>query len=1140
MEIVIWDSWPSLAFLEPVMLEYLLIVLYGAAAISLLIGSRDEFIELIQSWPKISLLLGLLTAPLVTNRLFVARFSSRALLPPPSIPLEPQSPSAPLLSACPILAAGVFLGSGPAFLVGAISGALRAGATTGGIADPLYLAFFGFLVSSCLRQDYRGRLEAAIRQPVVAALVAMPLASFLLLLSVWARVANSGLGGLDYALQTMRANIGCGLLEALVAAVAVQILYVASPSLRPVELARRVSPFRRTLSRKLLVVVVPLIVAMTLTLVYAMTTVTLDGARAQAVRDLARDARSAADEIPNFIHTGQGLLTEFVRDERLLDADRDQLERLLESNLRIGAFFDQLMLFDPDGRLLAMYPPAPSGDSRLTAHEDRLLGRVLKDGAPQISSGHESHRGEALVSFLMPIQSEREGGANVGALLGRTHLQVNPAISRLLADLQWTRGRGEGFVVDASGHIVAHPDSGAILTTWDQERYHHCVADAEPQGLVCEGRDPIQNTRELLYVLPADGYPWSVVIRLPYAVVLEQARQVAVPLLVLQAMFGAGLVTATVLLVGRMTHPLKRLADAAERIAAGTLTEPVHVAGSDEVGRLGSTFEDMRARLKDRMSDLSLLLEVSQAVSSTLDLSTGMSFVLEGALEATEAQVARAVFVADAEVPRTVIRRGELDQDLERLDRALVTTLEDNQRPLIAEDLSKVRFGHDGKPLDGPIKAVVALPVCTKKRMLAIIWVGYDTVQQFEDSKLDFLSMLSSQVAVLIENARLFQAVESERSRLAAILESASDAVLVTDRHDRLLLVNPAAEQALGIRSKTALGRKVQQTDLAPEVKRVMTGVSVTGQAPEEVLLPDGCVLYANVSEIRDSEGEKAGLVAVMRDITHFKQLDEMKSEFLATVSHDLRAPLTFMRGYAHRLDAVGELNQVQRSYVENILHGVQRIDDLVADLLDLSRIEAGLGVEQSPCHLGFVLAEAVSGVRNRAAAKGISLELQPAVKSRGVGDTVLVCGDRALLRQAVVNLLDNAIKYTAEGGDISARLSVNARNGSNRAIIAVADTGIGIAPDEQARLFEKFYRTRRGNRAHASGTGLGLALVKSIVERHNGKVWVESKLDEGSTFYISLPLLERESARRDLVSLKGKLMSEELETFQSVEGRES
>ncbi|MEA3377569.1 MAG: ATP-binding protein [Chloroflexota bacterium] len=1121
MTIAIWDSWTSFAFLEPVTLEYLVLALYGAVSVFLLIRSRQELMGVTHSWRAMALFLALLIAPLVTNRLLVACVSSSSLLPPPNVPLEPRRAVAPLLGVGPILAAAAWLGAGPAYLVGALSGVLMTGATTGGVAEPFSLAVFGYVAAFCLRQDYQGRLEALIRQPVVASMAGTPIASSLLLLSIWARVTDAGLAGLDYALQAAKVSAACVLLQAVFGGAAVQVLYVVSPSLRPIKVADRVSPFRRSLSRKLLLVVVPLIVATTLILVYAVTTVTLRGAREQAVRDLARDARSAADEIPSFIHTGQGLLAEFVRDERLVEGDQDRLQRLLESHLRLGAFFDRLILVGADGQIRATYPPPSTGRYQLTPQEDVLLERVLKDVAPQVTPGHRSQQDEALVSFLMPIESEAEEGASLGALIGRAHLQANPAISRLLADLQRTSGHGEGFVVDASGRVVAHPDPGAMLTTWEQERYHNCVPDTEPRGLVCEGRDPVQNTRELLYILPAEGYPWSVVIRLPYEVVLEQARQVAVPLLALQTIFGAGLVTAVVLLVGRMTHSLERLADAAERIAAGTLTEPIRVDGADEVGRLGTTFEDMRARLKDRMSDLSLLLEVSQAVSSTLDLSAGMSFVLEGALEATNAEVARAVFVTDSKVPSAVVARGKPGSDLEKVDRVLVAMLRDAQGPLVVQDLTRATGITDAAVVDGPIKAAVALPVRTRERLLAVIWLGYGTTQRFDKSKLDFLSMLTSQVAVLIENARLFQAVESERSRLAAILESTSDAVLVTDRQDRLLLVNPAAERALGVRSRTVLGCRIEQTELEPEVADAMMRSSTTGEAPREVLLPDGRVMYANVSKIVDSDGQNAGRVAVMRDITHFKELDEMKSEFLATVSHDLRAPLTFMRGYAHRLDAVGELNDTQQSYVQNILHGVQRIDDLVADLLDLSRIEAGLGVERAPCDLGLVLAEAVSRVRSQAAAKDVSLRTEPLIDSAAKGKGAVVCGDRGLLRQAIVNLLDNAIKYTPEGGSIAAELSLQTSNGRNRAVIAVSDTGIGIAPYEQARLFEKFYRTKRGDRAGASGTGLGLAIVKSIVERHKGKVWVDSKLDEGSTFYISLPLQEREPVLANPTAVK-------------------
>ncbi len=1106
MNVEIWAPWKRILFLDPTWLELGLLVLYGAAAVALLVLSRRDWLTLIRSRRRGLLFVVLAALPLVTSHLLPVRFSSVSLPPLPRMPVNPTVPFAALTACWPVVAAGIWLGAGPALLVGAVAGLVRAGTMTGGVTDPLQLALFGFLVAWLMRQDYQGRLERVVRQPIVASLLAAVVTVVLIFLSAWARVANAGLAGFDYALQFARLRLGCALLEAISAGLLAQVMFLVLPSSRPVRAGERVSPLSRRLNRKILVVVVPLVLLMTVGLLYAVTTITLRGAKVEAEKDLGRAARSAADAIPDFIYTGQGLLAEFAADERLSSGDQGDIERLLESDLRIGAFFDHLMLFGPDGDLIAMYPSPPAGDAQLTTQEEALLARVLRDGAPQISSGHRSQHDEALLSFMMPTDAVGVG-ESPGCLIGRTHLQGNPTMERILANLQWTTGRGEGFIVDSQARILAHPDPGTVLSVWEKGQYAECIVDAGPQGQLCEGRHPVRNTRELLYYFPADGYPWAVVIRLPYEIVLNQAREVAVPLLALQSVFCAVLVVAIGLLVGRVTDPLKKLADAAERIATGTLTEPISIGGPDEVGRLGLTLEDMRRRLKNRMSDLSLLLEVSQAVSSTLDLSTAFSFVLEGALTATGADVARAVILGDDDVSRGVISRGEAIEGLEELEDALFATVDERRRPVVvsgAEEVERLLGADGGRP---PIQVAVALPVCTKDHLLAVIWIGYLTAPQFEGSKLDFLSMLANQVAVLVENARLFEAVEGERTRLAAILESVSDVVLVTDRDQRLLLVNSAAERALGIRGEDVLGQRIDQAGLVPEVMDAVLDASSTEGAPQELFLPEGRVLYADVSNIENVQGEHMGRVAVMRDITRFKELDQMKSEFLATVSHDLRAPLTFMRGYAEQLDAVGELNEKQRAYVKNILRGVQRIDHLVLDLLDLSRIEAGLGMDRRPCNLGVLMAEAVSSLRGRATEKNISLQIHPALESSNGGGEAVVSGDRALLRQAFINLLDNAIKYTPNGGQVSAGFSVEATNGHNRATVRVADTGIGIAPDEQVRLFEKFYRTKRGTKSAASGTGLGLAIVKSIVERHDGKVWVESKPDEGSAFYVTLPL---------------------------------
>jgi PAS domain S-box-containing protein len=540
------------------------------------------------------------------------------------------------------------------------------------------------------------------------------------------------------------------------------------------------------------------------------------------------------------------------------------------------------------------------------------------------------------------------------------------------------------------------------------------------------------------------------------------------------------------------------LAAAAERIAEGDLEQPLRMPGSDEVARVGVAFEGMRVRLKDRLDDLALLLEVSQAVSGTLDISKGLSAILEGVLEASAARVVRIVLLGPGGEPHMVMSRGEPKEGLGILDRALSASTRDRETPLVLERPATAdELGLADRSIRGAIQSVISLPVRTKGQVFAVMWVGFGEVRGFDDSEVSLLTTLAGQAAVIVDNARLFQAAEGGRRRLAAILNSTTDAVLVTDREDRMLLINPAAEDVFNVRGELTIGHRIGDIGLDSALVQVLEApIPREGALTREVPLPDGRTLYANVSAILSIDGEWLGRVAVMRDITHFKELDEMKSEFVATVSHDLRAPLTYMRGYATMIPMVGEVNERQRDYVDKIIQGVAQMGQLIDDLLNLGRIEAGVGLERKPCHLGAIVVEAVDSMRARAAGKGLTLRLEP---SEG---TAMVTGDAALLRHAVVNLVDNAIKYTPRGGTVTVGMGVH----DGQAVIRVADTGIGIAMDDHSRLFGKFFRVKRRDTVNIPGTGLGLAIVKSIVERHNGKVWVESELNRGSTFRISLP----------------------------------
>jgi PAS domain S-box-containing protein len=444
-----------------------------------------------------------------------------------------------------------------------------------------------------------------------------------------------------------------------------------------------------------------------------------------------------------------------------------------------------------------------------------------------------------------------------------------------------------------------------------------------------------------------------------------------------------------------------------------------------------------------------------------------------------------------------VFAAGRAAQLMAPLDRGVLQLTREEGRAII-ENLARARAVLDVGPVAGRLHAVLALPLRQQHSFFGALWLGYDQPHVFSDSETNLLATLAGAAAVSVANTRLFEAAEQGRQRLAAILASTPDAVIVTDRNERVLLLNPAAEATFGLAGRPVIGRPVAQVLAHPALVRLLQDHRGGSQASAvEFELASGRTLFASASTIISADGSVLGRVCVLRDVTHFKEVDKMKSEFVATVSHDLRAPLTFMRGYATMLPMVGPLNERQRDFGDKIIGGVEQMTALIDDLLDLGRIEAGVDLAHEPVKMAEVIREVVQSLLPQAVHKELKLEVDvPA-------DLPSLAGDVTLLRQAVTNLVDNALKYTPKGGEV--RLSARVQGAAFQ--FSVADTGVGIAPADQAHLFERFFRVRQRGSSQVKGSGLGLAIVKSIVERHGGRVWVESKLGQGSTFAFSLPL---------------------------------
>lgn len=1068
-----------------------------------LVASRRDFAALRRE--RLLLFLALLVLTPLLNQMLILRPAAPNLLPPPFLPAEPAVPAVPLLGFLPLAVGAIWLGVGPVLVLALLAGLFRT--ATHLPFEPLAMAFQVGLAAYFLRQDYRGSLPRALRQPVLA----FPAAAFLLLALTLIGVLvgeyrpGYGLVVLDYALALFSLAAPLALLEALAYGLLFQAVYLAFPAVRPVVTARRTPPYARTLNRRFLFIFIPLFVLFFMVLVYAVTASAMRIATRLAMDAMVRDATNGANGVGEFLSTGQSLIRQFAGSSDLWSGDAQACSARLQAFVQMLPFFSRLTAYNPQGEVLCTYPLTSGPEVAPTQEEEEFLTIVQVTGGVQMTPVHRGPEGQVVMSFLSSLGAA-EQEVPQGVLVGRVELELNPLLNRVLTTLQWTMQQGEGFVVDERGRIVSHPDPTRLLEYWGVDQgAPPLMTVADGKGWVRETRDSQTNARLLACYMPVPGSSWAVVILLPHHVRMALALNIAAPLLVLLAGLTGVLTLAITLVTSQLTRPLNLLARAAEEVARGNLNRSVPITGDDEIARLGEAMERMRVSLRNRLEDLSLLLQVAQEVSATLDLSQGIPRVLEGALKGLNARVARIVLLSASGDPQVAMGRGEFVSGVNHLDRALAIAARNASGPLVLENLRRARTLSVPDAVLEEIQAALALPVMSKGQPVAVMWVGFARPRRIEPSEVDLLSTLASQTAVLLENARLFQLAEGGRRQLSAILTSTGDAILVTDRDDRIVLVNPAAERALGIPAEELIGHPVTETPLEESLVRILTEpMGRGGPLVGEVPLPSGRVFYASASTILSAEGENMGRVVVMRDITHFKELDEMKSEFVATVSHDLRAPLTFIRGYASMLPMAGDLTQKQQEYLEKIFTGIEQMSTLVENLLNLQRIEAGIGLEERPCHLGALLVEAVDGMRARAVAKGLTLSIDVSEPAP------IIWGDATLLRQAIANLVDNAIKYTPSGGKVTVGLRVIGQEVQ----ISVTDTGIGIAPEDQVRLFEKFYRIRRRGMEETPGSGLGLAIVRSIVERHGGRVWVDSQLHRGSTFTIALPIRKPPEAR--------------------------
>jgi two-component system phosphate regulon sensor histidine kinase PhoR len=501
--------------------------------------------------------------------------------------------------------------------------------------------------------------------------------------------------------------------------------------------------------------------------------------------------------------------------------------------------------------------------------------------------------------------------------------------------------------------------------------------------------------------------------------------------------------------------------------------------------------------LQRRLDVLETLGNVGRSVTASLDLDYVLTAVVDAAVSMTGAEEG-SLLLLDEDTGELYMRASRNFQD--EFVRTFRLPIEDTLageviqtgRPVILDQGApqKIKTSY-------LVRNLIYVPLEVHGRVIGALGVDKRISKEpFSEHHLTLVSALSDYAAIAIENARLYYNTEIERKKLETILTRIGDGVIVVGADKRIMLVNRPARDAFNLGEKSIISYKIEEVFNHEQLLELLSDDHKKYPFRSELILDDGRVLNAQLVSIPD-----VGLAVTMQDITHLKELDRIKSEFVNTVSHDLRSPLTAILGYVELLERAGTVSAQQREFISRIQVSVRNITTLINDLLDLGRIESGFDTRNDVVPISAIVQYSVDSL------KELLVENNQELKVEIPPDLPMVFGNPVRLRQMVDNLLLNASRYTPPGGHI--RLLAYAEE--EQVIVQITDTGPGIPVIDQPYIFDKFYRASNVP-PDISGSGLGLTIVKSIVKNHHGRIWVDSTLGKGSTFTVVLPRVKVEN----------------------------
>jgi PAS domain S-box-containing protein len=819
----------------------------------------------------------------------------------------------------------------------------------------------------------------------------------------------------------------------------------------------------------------------------------------------------------------------------VIQADSARMGRVFSVIMNTSPDINLVYRLDANGIMLYHYPIGPGSTVGDDFSFRDYFQHALHTDQPLVSQGRISPTtNQAVATAVMPMRSP--DGSFLGLVGANIRLEsLSETLTAVISQYQ----AGEGLqviILDSADQVIAYPDSQLLL---------HPASDIIPESYLVsftgEGHSQILSApdgEERLYThTPVSSISWEVVVSRPTAaafatqIILHRIVQVAAGTFILIGLF------FWVTLTLRVIRPIERLGPISETIG---LNQPIsaedqqHLESqsqrNDQIGRLIRSIIHMKDSIAERMKEQATLLETSTAVVSTLDPETVLNRILEqmGRLLSIKMY---AVIALDQQNGSFRIRagRGLSRQFTEQLsiqptepDSVTMRALHAKE-PIQVSDtetdpsysIRKQRARAEG------YRAILAVPLNTQYAPPTALLVFYPTPHVFTHNEMQLLTSFANHAAMAIENAMLYERsdlrLREQTHRLEALVQSLHDGLILGDLNGMVIYANKRIGELANLSTKTLTGMHVDQI-LARVIARtseksnrkndVQKILNKKGERTVEISQnqSDRTVhLRLEVFNVNDEEGIPIGRGIFFHDITADRELDRMKSSLVSTVSHELRTPLAAIKGYASTLlaDDVEWDRASQHEFLTIISDESDRLTNLVNNLLDLSRIEAGsLKLACENCNIKETISRA---------AKQAQLMPGNRLEVRVESKLPKLYADPPRLESVLRNLIENAVKY----GGADAKITVQVGRQNNDFLFRIMDDGPGIPENESQHIFESFYRVDDSLTRLTSGAGLGLAICQGLVRAHGGRIWAEQQ-EIGTCIVFTIPAKNGVSSNTD------------------------